>query len=346
MTVPPHAENPPAESPPAIPPPPVDPPAILPLPRRHRLVFWTAVVAALAAIGGGGYLAATKYVDNTAPATAVTGYFEALAAGDASGALAYGDIPDGDDQLLTDEVLETQLGIAPISGFAVTGTSVSGNTASVAVTYRLGFAGDPQAVQDTVTLDKDGSTWRLAVVAVPVWLRLAEATGRATLAGAAIPTATKLIFPGAVPITFDTDALALTPETRAVSFGGGGAGDRRATLSEAGRAAIGTGLDDAITACLDGSADDPTLCPTPDDTRAVPGTLRGTMDSPASEVAVLTLEGSADGIVHIGGQVSITGDYQQLDFNNQQVKKTGSTEVTLVGISYVTDPSTIIWQSL
>jgi hypothetical protein len=339
MTVPPHAVTPQTDVPPtAIP--------QTALPRRHRLAFWTAVLVALAAIGGGGYLAGTRYVDNTAPETVVAGYYAALEAGDASAALSYGDIPDGERDLLTDSVLRAQLDIATISAFAVTDTSTSGATATVNVSYRLGFADSAETVEDTVALVKRDRTWHLAAVAVPVWLRVAEATGRATLAGAAVPTATELIFPGAVPITFDNDALGLTPETRAVSFHGGGSGDRRVELSESGRAEIGAALDAAITACLDGTAADLTLCPTPDDIRAVPGTLRGTMDSPASEVAVLALEGSPDGIVHIGGQVSITGDYQQLDFNNQQVKKTGSTKVTLVGICYVADPTTIIWQSL
>src|SRR5688500_8959213 len=49
------------------------------VPRRHRALFWVAVVASLAAVGGGGALAYTAYEEENAPERIVLDYLTAVA---------------------------------------------------------------------------------------------------------------------------------------------------------------------------------------------------------------------------------------------------------------------------
>ena len=313
--------------------------------RRRRVAFWAAVLVALAAVGGGAYLAQDAYATNTAPETIAGDYLAALARADAPAALAYGEIPTGSQELLTTKVLRTQQDIAPMTDITTGAVNVNGDEASVDVHYRLGFADDPQTVDDKVELVRDGRSWKLSTVAVPVSLHLAEASHRGSLAGSAVPTGTRLVFPGAMPIEFDTDALTLTEDTRAVLFTDSGGVAQEVQLSEEGEAEVADAVDKALTACLDGSAPQPTLCPLPADPRAVPGTLRGSTTKSAADVVDLSLEGGTDGLVHIQGEIPVTGDYKQLDFNNLQVAKSGPQTVPFVATCYAAAPDTIFWQS-
>jgi len=315
------------------------------VPRRHRLLFWVALVAALAVAGGGGAIALTAYEEEAAPERVVLDYLTAVAAGDAAAALAYGDLPEGEPDLLTAEVLAAQRAIAPISGITVDVTVAPGDLATAQVSYELGFATGPQTVEDTLRLTLEGRTWRLAEVAVPVTMRVTNGASRATAAGAQIPDGRHLLFPGALPIAFDTENLGLGAETRVVRFAQEGDLEEAAELSPAGTEAVAATLDAALGACLDGTAEAPTLCPLPADARAVPGSLLGTMAEPASGVVLIEASAGNDGLVRIKGEVTVTGEYQQLDFNNQQVPVTGDLAVDLTAICFATSPETIIWRA-
>jgi hypothetical protein len=314
-------------------------------PRRHRLVFWIAVGLALAATGGGGALAYDAYAKETAPERVVLDYFGAIAAGDAAAALAYGDLPEGESDLLTAEVLAAQLAIAPITAITVDVPAASGKTVSAQVSYQLGFPSGAQTVEDTIPLERAGRTWRLATVAVPVTMRVTNGANRATLAEADVPVGQHLLFPGALPIAFDTANLGLEDDTRVVRFAQVGDLEEAAELTEAGMAAVSAALDAAFEACLDGTAEAPTLCPLPTDARAVPGSLSGTITSPASADLLIETQAGNDGLVRITGEVTVTGEYQQLDFNNQHVVKTGDLVVEVRAACYVTSPEMIIWRT-
>jgi hypothetical protein len=316
-----------------------------PLPRRHRVVFWAAVVASLAAVAGGGYLAVTRYQEETAPERVVLDYLTALASGDAAGALAYGDLPEDDRDLLSDEVLAAQLAIAPISSIAVSPAVGSGETVTAEVRYELGFDSGPQTVEDTITLAKTGRTWRLAEVAVPVSMRVTYGASRATIAGAEVPDGRQLVFPGALPITFDTENLELDETTRVVRFSQDGDLEEQAELSAIGHEAVATALDAALASCLDGTAAALTLCPLPTDARSVPGSVRGTLVEPASETVLIETQSGNDGLVKISGQVTVSGEYQQLDFNNQHVAKSGDIVIFVRAACYATSPDVLIWRT-
>lgn len=314
--------------------------------RRHRLVFWVAILVALTAMVGGTALAVTSYLDATSPRSVVEGYFAAVVRGDAAAALAYGPPPDGRQDLLTSDVLRAQQDIAPISGVAVLDVRETGERASVDVSYRLGFASGLTPVTDTIALTRTGREWWLAEVAVPVRIQLSGASNRSSLAGAEVPVGRHLMFPGPLPIRFDTEFLALQEESRVVRFAEATDLPEPVELTEAGREAVGAALDAALDACLAGTAETPTLCPLPPDVRAVPGTLRGTVSEPASTVLSLRVQPGPDGLVHISGEVEVSGEYQQLDFNNQQVTESGPVTVNVIAACYVTAPETIVWRSL
>jgi hypothetical protein len=314
-------------------------------PKRHRLLFWTAMVLALAAVGGGLGLAYDAYEEETAPERVVLDYFAAVAGGDAAAALAYGDLPDEESDLLTAEVLAAQLAIAPITAVTVHVPAASGKSASAQVSYQLEFPTGAQTVEDTIPLTRAGRTWRLATVAVPVAMRVTNGTSRATLAGADVPFGRHLLFPGALPIAFDTASLGLEEDTRVVRFAQVGDLEESAELTEAGMAAVAAALDAAFEACLAGTADAPTLCPLPADARAVPGSLSGTTASPASGEILIETQAGNDGLVRMVGDVTVTGEYQTLDFNNQHVVKTGDLVVEVRAACYVTSPESIIWRT-
>ncbi len=314
--------------------------------RRHRVAFWVAMLLALAAMVGGTALAVTSYLDATSPRSVVEGYLAALVRGDAPAALAYGVMPEGDPNLLTSDVLRAQRATAPISEVAVLAVRETGDQASVDVRYQLGFEAGATPVTDTIELTRTGRTWRLAEVAVPLTIQLSGAKNRSSLAGAEIPVGRHLMFPGALPVRFDTDVLALSADSRVVRFAETKDLPEPVELSEAGREAVGAGVDAALDACLAGTAEALTLCPLPPDVRAVPGTLRGHMSEPASKGLVLRVQPGPDGLVHISGQIEVNGEYQQLDFNNQQVTESGPVTVNFIAACYVTSPDTIVWRSL
>lgn len=315
-------------------------------PRRHRVAFWVAMLLALAAIVGGTALAATSYLDATSPRSVVEGYLAAVVRGDAAAALAYGPIPDGRQDLLTSDVLLAQRATAPISDVVVLEVREEGGGASADLRYRLGFSSGVTSVSDTIELTRSGRTWLLAEVAVPVTIQLSGARNRGSFAGAEVPVGRHLMFPGALPLGFDTENLALSAQSRVVRFAETTDRPEVVELTEAGRAAVGAAVDAALSACLEGTADAPTLCPLPADPRAVPGTLVGTMSTPASTVVDVRVQPGPDGLLHVSGQVEIIGDYERLDFNNQRVTESGPVTVGLIAACFASSPDTIVWRSL
>ncbi len=116
----PHQLAPPAPVPPAPAAAPLAPLAAPPRqppqrPRRRRAgLFWFALLVSAVVFVGAGTVAVVSYFANPSPTDVVTDYFTALAADDAKGALAYGDVPAGDHRYLTAQVLKQQLAIATL----------------------------------------------------------------------------------------------------------------------------------------------------------------------------------------------------------------------------------------
>ena len=121
-----------------------------------------------------------------------------------------------------------------------------------------------------------------------------------------------LLFPGALPVRFDTPYLRLDPATRAVGFG---VGRRLAVRIEApGRP---TGLltarsAHALRACAAAGqlVDRPARNPSP---RYVPGSLRGRL---ASLRCTYRVTSEAAGAIAITGTAFVRGSYRTLDYEN------------------------------
>jgi hypothetical protein len=310
---------------------------------RHRGLFWSAVLAAVIALVGGSAYAYVSYAATAGPEGAVKGYFAALARGNAPAALGFGDLPPGPHGLLTSRVLRAQRAIAPIRHLRVTGTRRSGEAATVSVRYDLDFADGRRQVSDDVrVLRRDGS-WRLARTAAVTELSLAAARDRATVLGGAVPDGSVLVFPGAVPITFDTPYLRLTGATRSVVLSAQGDTDLTVEVTAAGRAAAETAVVAALRNCLSGGARADPRCPVPSN-RTVPGSVRATVRAAdVRRVVSVRPATSSRGIIMISGRLVLDARYLALDFENQPVRKTGPVVLPVRATTYATAPLTVTW---
>jgi hypothetical protein len=311
--------------------------------RGRRGLFWSAIVAALAALVGGSIFAYVTYAATAGPDGAVKGYFAALARGDAPAALGFGDLPPGPHELLSSTVLRAQRKIAPIRNVEIIATDQSGDRAKVTVQYDLAFAAATQQVADDVQVVRHKGSWRLARTAATTQLHLLQAGERAMIMGGAVPDGTTLIFPGAVPITFDTPYLRLAATTSSVPLSAPADTDLIVQVTPAGRIAADAAVATALRACLSGGAKADPRCPLPT-SRAVPGSLRATVSAAdVRSAAAVGLAATAHGVITVSGKIKLTGRYTALDFDNQPVAKKGAVSLPLLATAYATSPITINW---
>jgi hypothetical protein len=310
--------------------------------RVHRGLFWSAVLFAVLAVVGGAIVAIRGYGGDSGPDGVVRGYFGALADGDAPAALSYGDLPAGPHTLLTSKVLREQQRIAPISDVQVVAVNRAGARASVSVRYRLGFHGDPQNVTDILTVVRRGDSWQLARTAVATELHLSGALPRARIVGAGIPAGSTLLFPGAVPVSFDSPYLQADPASAHVGFDAGSRTEVAVRVSPEGRAAVIKAIERMLRECLAGAAAgkaDP-RCPLPSP-RYVPGSISGTVDGSVADTVQVDVQGA--GLLVVSGTARVSGSYQELDFNNIAHDKKGSVELNLSATGYAVKELRLQW---
>ena len=327
-----------ALSPVAVQPPPPYFPAP---PRRHRGMFWVAVLAALVALAGGAIVAITAYTGASTPDAVTKAYFRALGRGDAPGALALGDLPAGSRTFLTSDVLRVALKIARLTDVEVLTVDEDAGTARVTVQYELRFAQQPVIVNDTVELRKGGHGWRLDDTAVATSLDPAAAGRRLSLAGAAVPSGTVLLFPGALPITVDTPNLDL--DDRVVHLNGFIPSDLQPVVTKAGKRAVADAVGAALKSCLNGKTVAP--CPAPNDDRAVPGSVRGTLPADVAAKLNVAVASGPDGLLDVSGTVDVRGRYQRLNFNNLAVPRSGTIHLVVRAHCYATNPNKLVWDA-
>jgi hypothetical protein len=310
--------------------------------RRHRGLYWLAVLLALVAMVAGGVVAYVSYAATAGPDGAVKGYFAALARSDASAALGFGDLPHGPHNLLTSTVLRDQQELAPIRGVHVVSTDRSGDSATVTLRYRLDFRSGTQQVSDTVTVLRRGGSWRLAATAASTQLELVGASDRATIVGAAVPNVPLLLFPGAVPIRFDTPYLELDPATNSVRLADSGPTVLSVAVSQDGQTAMNAAVDAALTSCLAGGPDADPRCPLPN-TRAVPGSLRATISGGVGKHILLTVVADPHGVIEASAKVNVTGRYTVLDFDNLPVARKGNVQLPVRATALAVEPLVVNW---
>jgi hypothetical protein len=304
----------------------------------HRMP-WFALAMAVLVLLGGASVATGAVLSGGSPETVVRGYFAALADGDAAGALGYGQVPPGRHTLLTPAVLAAQNSFGQVQDLAIRHVVVAGSTAEVDVRYTVALRTGPVRVSDAVHLVRRDSGWRLLRSAVPV--RLAAGNGRelASIAGAALPGGRVLMFPGAVPVGFDTPNLLLAAGSRVLRFADSGYLNVGAAVSPAGRRAIVPALIAALRACLAGRAAAEELCPLPDSAAGVPGSLRGRV---FGEPTLTLRVQSADGRIDIRADVPVYAAYQQLDDNNLASSQSVET-ASVSAFCYASSPAAVSW---
>jgi hypothetical protein len=206
------------------------------------------------------------------------------------------------------------------------------------VRYELAFAGAAQKVTATVPVSHASGRWRLKAVAVASQLRTDTAHQRVVTFGPPPANGTSLMFPGAVPLTFDTPLLTLDPASDHVEFGSSPITqvlvDASPTGIKTARAAVLANL----RACLAGSGVG--ACPQPSQ-RYVPGSLRGTLTS-ASPALSVSVTGAA-GVLTVSGSVSVSGTYERLTFANRGVAGSGTVQLPISAQSYAVPPLRFVW---
>lgn len=312
-----------------------------PGPRRHPRAFWSAVLLAVALIATGTVVAVTGYLRSNGPDGVVTAYFTALARGDAPGALALGPVPDAPHTLLTSTVLREQLDIAPVRDVGVGPVDRHGATATVRVEYTLGFAGRATPVKDVVGTRLVDGTWRLQRSAATTQLQVVRGADRATILGGPVPEGAVGLFPGAVPIRFDTAFLELDPAHSAVTFAGDPTTQVFPQVAPAGERAVDAAIGVALGHCLAGVSD--VRCPLPDGGRAVPDSVRGQVVGALSKALSVDLADGAAGVLRVTGDLRVRGSYRVLSFRNVTTTRSGTFTLRVLARAYAHAPVVISW---
>ncbi|HLY33187.1 MAG TPA: hypothetical protein VKQ07_01515 [Jatrophihabitantaceae bacterium] len=310
---------------------------------RHRGAFWTSVAIGAALFVGGAGVAYVGYEHTAGPAGAVKGYFTALEHSDAKIALAYGDLPaDGSRVLLTSTVLREQQHIAPISDVQASTLRQSGNTATVRVTYDLGFSTGRLAVSDTVSTVRRGGSWHLERAAALTRLFVLQAGNRATIVGAPIPDGPLLVFPGAAPIRLDSPYLQVDADTSTISLSSNVDTSISVEVSDAGRIAARAALSSALRSCVTLGAHADPRCPIP--ARTVPGTLHAALAANVVNSIGIVVTPDNDGVLQMTGTIKLNGRYDGLDFNNVASTHRGTFTLQVNALAFAQNPIVLRWQ--
>jgi hypothetical protein len=272
-------------APPAGPPGGIQPGRPVPAPRRqNRLLIMAAVVIAALVLTGvgvgiavtsgrtgsgaptqaptGGSSDPTSQSSTAAPAAslasdAVRGYLEAVAAGDASAALAYAEEPPR-SELLTDAVLAESKRRAPITAIDVPAVDDK-NASAVAANYKIGST----HVSHTYQVIRTGAgQWKLASVTAVVEIDYQPGAGM-KINGAKLTGALPELLPGSYVITTSSKYVKVASASFVVK-GAGSAIQRHATpasLTKAGKKLATSAAKKDLNRCLGTRAIAPKNCP-------------------------------------------------------------------------------------
>ena len=304
--------------------------------------FWFGVLAGVALLAGGVTIATLGYAKTAGPEGAVRGYFDALAAGDAPTAVAYGNRPDGPTTYLTSDVLREQLHVAPIRHVNVGASKQHGSTASVQVRYTVAFPGADVPVSVSVPLHETGGHWRLDRVAMRFDLHAGAAEQRQSILGTRVPHGPVLMFPGALPIRVDTPYLKLDPYVDTVDFNSLSVIDVRLDVTTAARVAFAREVVAQVRDCVEVHATP--ACPMPDE-RYVPGSIHGTVQGRVRATNTSLDLNSAIGTLQFSGRMTVNGTYRRLNFSNVQVAGHGALYLDIHAAAYAVAPLRLRWTS-
>lgn len=309
----------------------------------RRALFWIAGLAAAIALCGGSAFALIEHHGNSGPASAVEGYFAALARSDAPAALAYGAVPDGPHDLLTSPVLAEQQRLAPLHDVRIKEVVQDGSRATVHFSYLLGTARARRHVSGAVGVVEQSSGWRLAESAVATTVTLDQAADRISFAGVSVPDGRTLVFPGMLPIRFDTPYLRVRPGSADVWFGGPDETVVQVEATAAARVRLTAEVDARLKLCVSG-APAALSCPLPSG-RFVPGSLRGRIVGGTSAGLTFRVGAEAAGTIETSGTVGFIGRYRRLAYDNVASTHVGPLQLPVSVTSYAVAPLSVHFSS-
>lgn len=298
----------------------------------RRAGYWAAVVIAAAALFAGSLYAYLAYRQTSGPDGTVRGYFAALERGDAASALGFGDVPAGPTALLTDEVLAEQEAIAPLRDVSIDAVAEHGDHASVEVSYRLHFAFGDRTYRSVLSVVKRDSGWRLTSTVVALRINVEQAVDRMNFAGTTAPSGRVLMFPGALPIRFDTPYLRVDPGTDSVQFGARSL-DVRIEPTAAARQRLTARLREQLQVCVQ-SGRTTVACPLPSP-NTIPGSLHGRLSAVR---CTYTVTSEASGAISISGSAFFVGRYRTLTYDNVAETHRGRLALPVQAVVYPLRP--------
>ena len=321
--------------------------------RARRACVVLAVLGIVAALGATA-VAVQYFREARTPEAAVRAYFAALARGDAATALAAGSVPEGGRALVSADVLRASLARSPIDDVTTGRVTRTGDAATVNVRYRLGGV-SPEEVDDTVDLRRVDGRWQLRRSAVPLTLAVDDAATWAAVPAAtpfAVPADSQLVFPGAVPVFFQSPLLAVAASGRAVRFAGTADSVHvTAEPSADGRSTVTRTVVAALTACVAGGADVDPFCPQPPAgrekatiLRAVPQSFVGELQRVDQVDLDLAVAPDGGGTFTVSGTVDASGKWQVLDYDNVARERSGDTSITFGGTVSVGAVDVVAWE--
>ena len=298
--------------------------------------YRAALVLALACVVAGVLVALTGRSSDPGPDVVVRDYFAALARADAPGALAYGNLPAGQHDFLTSEVLAEQQRIAPMRDVRITGVAEHGSSAAVGFAYRLDLEHAPQTVTGTISLARSGSAWHLVQTALLTRVILGQSVDRLSFGGSTVPAGRVLLFPGALPVRFDTPLLQLDPAAAAVGFGSPSVLHLAVQPTATARRLLLAGLATLVQSCLDG-ARAPVSCPLPAP-GTVPGSVHGRILGRLADQVSFSVTSAAGGVIAMTGSLAVSVRYRALDFENVPSTQGGRTVLPIDAVAVAVAP--------
>ena len=226
--------------------------------------------------------ASTEPDKATTSVSALQGYLEALAAGDAEKAKLYAVDAPASSPFLTNDFLKAAVTKNPITEIHVTAATDSGTSQYLSASYTLG--GDP--VQASYQLTKVAKIWKLKAIVTTVDRPSSWGTLGVTVNGTTASASQLSFFPGRYELGTGTSLLSFMQPTFSVNM----PSDRIAgfssvvpTLTDAGKKLMVTKSQDWLTQCLPLQDLNPKDCgmntPLPDGAALAPGSVKRTVDA-------------------------------------------------------------------
>lgn len=284
---------------------------------RKPLVIAAVIVVVLAVAGGVGW----KFFGSSGPgnagsaADAVKGYLEALARGDANGALAYSNDQPATKDFVTEDILKKQIAKWPITNIRILNddsSSLNALTGFSRVHVAVNF-GDKSS-DTTLTVKKQDGRWGLSHATVKLdttaGVGSQELPNTLTMFGKPLNGKTVYVFPGFLDVASSNTNIAVT--TKPILLDGLATGGTSAYLaatyevSDAAKTAILNGVKAVTDTCTNSRQHRP---PSPCNVVAI-GMEDGTVNWPAADFSRIKIVTNLD--PYGGLTTTVMG---QADFN-------------------------------